>query len=118
MHVVVDGSRLRKILEHLLENAVKYAPAGQPRSGSTGSSSRASRGWASTDEGPGIPAEWRERIFEPYARLRDADGARIRDRAVRCEAAGRDDGQPPVERAGACPGGARFVLAMPAAVAV
>ena len=25
-----------------------------------------------TDDGPGIPAEWRERIFEPFVRLDDS----------------------------------------------
>ena len=74
LHALADPPRLRQILEHLVENAVKYAPPdttitidwtlveGVVRIGVT-------------DEGPGIPEEWRERIFEPYAR-RDTHTAR------------------------------------------
>jgi signal transduction histidine kinase len=114
LQVLADASRLRQILEHLVENAVKYAPPGSRITigvQSDGSQARVSV----SDEGPGIPEEWRERIFEPYARrdthtargsgiglyaarrLAEAMGARLW-----CEAA-------------APGGGARFILAMPAA---
>ena len=70
-----------------------------------------------SDEGPGIPEEWRERIFEPYAR-RDTHTAR-----------GSGIGLYAAKRLGesmgarlwcepARPTGARFVVALPAAVAV
>ena len=54
-----------------------------------------------TDEGPGIPEEWRERIFEPYARreTQTASGSGIGLYAAKRLA--EIDGQPPVERAGA-----------------
>jgi signal transduction histidine kinase len=116
LQVVVDGSRLRKILEHLLENAVKYAPP----------ESRIWIDWAMvegvarlgvTDDGPGIPAEWRERIFEPYARFetQTARGSGIGLYAAKrlAESMGSRLWSEP-----ALSGGARFVLAMPAAVAV
>ena len=84
---------------------------------STGRSSRASSTSGSRDEGPGIPDEWRERIFEPYAR-RDTHTAR-----------GSGIGLYAAKRLGesmgahlwcepAKPHGARFVVAMPAAVAI
>jgi signal transduction histidine kinase len=116
LHVMADPARLRQVLEHLLENAVKYAPP----------DTRVEVGWtlhegvvrvAITDEGPGIPPEWRERIFEPYARRETstARGSGIGLYAARRLAesmAGRLWCEP------GATGGARFVLALPAAVAV
>jgi signal transduction histidine kinase len=113
---LADPPRLRQIVEHLVENAVKYAPPdttitvdwslveGQVRIGVS-------------DEGPGIPEEWRERIFEPYAR-RDTHTAR-----------GSGIGLYAAKRLGesmgarlwcepARPHGARFVVALPAVVAI
>jgi signal transduction histidine kinase len=113
---LADPPRLRQILEHLVENAVKYAPP----------DSAIRIDWSLhegvvvlgvTDEGPGIPDEWRERIFEPYAR-RDTHTAR-----------GSGIGLYAAKRLGesmgarlwcepAVPHGARFVVALPAAVAI
>ena len=116
LHGLADPSRLRQIVEHLVENAVKYAP----------SDTTIRIDWnlvegivhlGVTDEGPGIPDEWRERIFEPYAR-RDTHTAR-----------GSGIGLYAAKRLGesmgahlwcepARPHGARFVVAVPAAVAI
>ena len=113
---LADPPRLRQILEHLVENAVKYAPP----------DSAIRIDWSLnegvvqlgvSDEGPGIPDEWRERIFEPYAR-RDTHTAR-----------GSGIGLYAAKRLGesmgarlwcepARPHGARFVVALPAAVAI
>ena len=116
LHVLADPSRFRQILEHLVENAVKYAP---PETAIT-------IDWALVegfvrlgiaDEGPGIPAEWRERIFEPYARreTHTARGSGIGLYAAKrlAESMSARLWCEPAE-----PSGARFVLAMPAAVAV
>jgi signal transduction histidine kinase len=113
---LADPPRLRQIVEHLVENAVKYAPPGTTISvGAT-----LHEGFvriAVSDEGPGIPAEWRERIFEPYAR-RDTHTAR--GSGIGLFAAKRlaesMDGHLWCEPAE--PAGARFVIALPAAVAV
>jgi signal transduction histidine kinase len=115
LHAIADRARLRKVLEHLLENAVKYAPPG----------TRVAIEWALvegvvrisvTDEGPGIPEEWRDRIFEPYARrdTHTARGSGIGLYAAR-RLAESMDARLWCEPAPA--GGARFVLALPAAVA-
>ena len=114
--VLADAGRLRQLLEHLIENAVKYAPP----------ATRITLDWAIVegvarlgveDEGPGIPPEWRERIFEPYARRETstARGSGIGLYAAR-RLAESMDGRLWCEPAPS--GGARFVLALPAAAAV
>jgi len=116
LFALTDPSRLRQILEHLVENAVKYAPPettirldwrmadGSVRIGVA-------------DEGPGIPEEWRERIFEPYARreTHTARGSGIGLYAARrlAESVGARLWCEPADGRGA-----RFVIALPAAAAV
>jgi two-component system sensor histidine kinase KdpD len=110
---IADPGRLRQVTEHLLENAVKYAP---PDSQITVDV----RGFEGTvrlgvnDDGPGIPEEWRERIFEPYARrdTRTARGSGIGLFAARrlAESMGGHVWCEP-----AMSGGARFVVSLPAA---
>jgi signal transduction histidine kinase len=110
--VLADASRLRQILEHLLENAVKYAPPGSRITIGLEKHGPQAHVWVA-DEGPGIPEEWRERIFEPYARhdTHAARGSGIGLYAARrlAEAMGA---RLWCEEAPA--GGARFVLALPA----
>jgi signal transduction histidine kinase len=116
LHALADPPRLRQIVEHLIENAVKYAPPDT----AIRIDWSLNEGFVQlgvSDEGPGIPDEWRERIFEPYAR-RDTHTAR-----------GSGIGLYAAKRLGesmgahlwcvpARPHGARFVVALPAAVAV
>jgi signal transduction histidine kinase len=109
-----DASRLRQILEHLVENAVKYAPP----------DTRITLAWrmvegdvrvSVSDEGPGIPEEWRERVFEPYARRETATarGSGIGLYAARRlgESMGARLWTEPVEGGH----GARFIVSLPAA---
>jgi len=117
LQALADPSRLRQIVEHLIENAVKYAP---PESAIT-IDWQLVEGVARlgiSDEGPGIPDEWRERIFEPYARrdTRTARGSGIGLYAAKrlAESMG---GHVWCEPAGPSMG-ARFVVALPAAVAL
>ena len=73
--VHLDRDALRQILLNLLDNAVKYGPAGQTIVvGSEVSADRA-RVWVE-DQGPGIPHDERVRVWEPYVRLkRDVESA-------------------------------------------
>jgi signal transduction histidine kinase len=70
----IDPDALRQVLLNLLDNAVKYGPAGQTvrvRAELRGLALRISV----DDRGPGVPWEERTRVWEPYRRLqRDAEG--------------------------------------------
>ena len=117
IQALADATRLRQIIEHLIENAVKYAPPG----------TTITVDWALvegvvrlgiSDEGPGIPVEWRERIFEPYAR-RDTHTARGSGIGLyAAKRLGESMGARLWCEPAAGPSGARFVVALPAAVAV
>ena len=72
---------------------------------------------AVTDEGPGIPPEWRERIFEPYAR-RDTNTARGSGIGLYAARRLAESMSARLWCEPAVPAGARFVVAMPAAAAV
>ncbi len=116
VHAIANEARLRQILEHLLENAVKYAPH-DTRIGLDWRLHEGSVRLRVHDEGPGIPVEWRERIFEPYARreTRTARGSGIGLYAARrlAESVGARLWCEPADGHGA-----RFVIALPAAAAV
>jgi signal transduction histidine kinase len=103
---------LRRLLGYLLENASKYAPM-DGRIDIYGWREGGLVSLAITDDGPGIPREWRERIFEPFVRLDESPrGAGIGLFAARhlARAMGGDlrveDRQPR---------GSQFVLELPAA---
>jgi signal transduction histidine kinase len=71
----IDRGALRQVLLNLLDNAVRYGPPSQNVTITTAS---AGDTWTLevADEGRGIPADERERIFAPYYRMkRDAGGA-------------------------------------------
>jgi len=116
LFALTDAARLRQILEHLLENAVKYAP---PESAIRIDWKLVEGGIriGIADEGPGIPEEWRERIFEPYARreTHTARGSGIGLYAAR-RLAGSMGARLWCEPAKSH--GARFVISLPAAAAV
>lgn len=67
-----DPARLAQVLELLLENAAKYAPEGATIVVADWTDADEVR-LAVGDDGPGIPPEHRESVFEPFVRL-DRDG--------------------------------------------
>ncbi|MEO6383115.1 MAG: HAMP domain-containing sensor histidine kinase, partial [Thermomonas sp.] len=74
-HVAISEMVLRQVVENLVSNAMKYAPAGgelelvvQP----------AAPGYwrvAARDRGPGIPASLQRELFKPFRRLTEIDPA-------------------------------------------
>jgi len=75
LSVTTDTARVRQVLDNLLTNAIKYTPAPGTITVMTNREERGDPGigpWATVavaDNGPGIPAEAREAIFEEYTRL-------------------------------------------------
>jgi signal transduction histidine kinase len=109
-----DAIRFRQVLEHLLENESKYAPPGGGVSIGTWQEAGLVRVWI-TDEGPGIPIEDWERVFDAFVRI---DGTRPRGSGIGLFAARRlmeaMGGRVWLEPNGF--GGSRFVLALPAEI--
>ena len=110
---IADRDRLRIVIEHLVENAVKYAPPDTQITFDVTVGGGCARVGVN-DDGPGIPPEWRERVFEPYARrdTKTARGSGIGLFAARRSAeamGGRLTSEASIS------GGARFVLTLPLA---
>ena len=78
----LDAVLLEQVLFNLLDNAAKYAPSG---------TTIILRAWQTQpdrsvtlqviDEGPGIPPELREHVFEKFFRIQSPDGRGDRARA-------------------------------------
>ncbi|MEO8218423.1 MAG: HAMP domain-containing sensor histidine kinase [Acidobacteriota bacterium] len=64
----VDADAVRQILLNLLDNSVKYGPAGQRITVTTSRQSKAFR-IAVRDQGPGIPQDERDSIWKKFRRL-------------------------------------------------
>ena len=73
---MTDRERLRRILENLVDNAVKYTPAGGHVVVTTAADPDGAARIEVRDDGPGIEAEHRERVFERFYRV---DKARSRE---------------------------------------
>jgi signal transduction histidine kinase len=63
----VDGDAVRRILLNLLDNAVRYGPEGQTLR-ITAVNRHSSLELTVEDEGPGVPANDRERVWQPFER--------------------------------------------------
>jgi two-component system sensor histidine kinase KdpD len=72
--VPIDGLLMEQVFVNLLENALKYTPAGTPIA-ITATARRDDVLVEVADRGPGIPAGEEERIFEKFRRLKVADAA-------------------------------------------
>lgn len=111
----VHGDSMRQVVLNLLDNAVRYGPAGQTihvRGTILDGRVRVEV----DDEGPGVPREERERIFEPFQRGGQSVGTVVVGSgiglAVVREILSAHDGRAWVEDAPG--GGARFAFEVPA----
>jgi two-component system phosphate regulon sensor histidine kinase PhoR len=110
-----DNDRIRQVISNLLDNAIKY---GRPGGRATVGGRLLGGGMleiAVTDDGPGIPAEARERIFERFYRV---DKARSREQggtglglAIVKHVVQAHGGEARIEDAAGQ--GARFVVTLP-----
>jgi signal transduction histidine kinase len=112
----VDSARLRQILLNLLDNAVKFGPASQRVAVRLAEKSGQIQ-LRVEDQGPGVPLNERETIWEPYYR-----GARAGESAVGGSGIGLAIVRDAVRRMGgearvedAPGGGAAFVVELPLA---
>ena len=110
-----DPARLAQVLELLLENAAKYAPPGAEIVVADWSADGEVH-VAVGDDGPGVPPEMRESVFEPFVRLNEsaAPGSGVGLFAARRLVAAMD-GRLWIEDKPA--GGSQFVTALPEAPA-
>ncbi len=70
--VQADGAAFQQIMLNLLDNAVKHG--GGSRVSVTATSADDQVTITVEDEGPGIPQEWRSRVFEPFAQIAGRKG--------------------------------------------
>jgi PAS domain S-box-containing protein len=76
--VDIDANLISRLLQNLVDNALKYAPSGTRVLLSASREEPGLLRLSVCDEGPGIPEEHRESVFEAYARLDLAAGAQRR----------------------------------------
>ncbi|GGM55289.1 signal transduction histidine kinase [Halarchaeum rubridurum] len=62
--VACDRSRLRQLLENLFRNAITHAATGEDAADLTVTVGRTDDGFYVADDGPGIPADEREQVFD------------------------------------------------------
>ena len=78
IRVKANFDELVQVFRNILENALRYSPAGSPITVSVGSSKDTAT-FVVTDDGPGIPLYAQERIFERFYRVEkdrsDASGS-------------------------------------------
>jgi signal transduction histidine kinase len=110
--VLADRDALKMALKNLVLNAVKYGEGGPVRVSASGSADVAI---TVEDDGPGIPADERRWIFEPFFRGRAAQEQEIEGSGIGLsivkQVVKSHGGR---VRVGSGPKGARFVMQLPA----
>lgn len=76
-HVLADRQLLEQVVLNLLANANRHAPNGTSVTLTSRAAEHDRVVLTVDDQGAGVPAEFRERIFEPYFRVPDQRGAEV-----------------------------------------
>ena len=98
MIAIGDETRFRQVLEQLLENESKYAPTADGVSIGVWRIGDEVQVYV-TDDGPGVPREDWESVFEPFVRIEGRGRSpRLGDRPVRRSPADVRDGWPDLPR--------------------
>lgn len=69
--VNIDAEKIQRVLINLLDNALRYTPAGKPVQISAELGERGKMMVRIADSGPGIPKGARERVFEQYWQVKE-----------------------------------------------
>jgi PAS domain S-box-containing protein len=75
-HIYADQGKLTRILANLVDNAIKFAPSGSPVIVSARMDADDQVLIEVSDSGPGIPDEYREKIFERFTQIPGSTGRR------------------------------------------
>jgi two-component system, OmpR family, sensor histidine kinase TctE len=67
--IAADGDRLRELINNLIDNAIRYSQSGGRVTVRTSRTSQGECKLAISDDGPSIPVQERQRIFERFHRL-------------------------------------------------
>jgi two-component system sensor histidine kinase KdpD len=111
----MDASAMERVLANLLQNAIKYSPPGTPVGISAQVNANGELELSVEDEGPGIPVESRERIFEPFYRNRTTLESQVPGHGLGlgiCQQIVREHGGR-IEVTDGPGGGARFIVQLP-----
>ncbi len=73
--LLADPQAVTSVIFHLVDNALKYAPDSAVRVDAEADGARVRV--QVSDHGPGLPAEWREKIFEKFERVDQADARAV-----------------------------------------
>jgi signal transduction histidine kinase len=64
--VFADQSKISRVLNNLIDNALKFTPSGGEIVVAAGSNNQAEVNIRVSDTGPGVPADYRDKIFERF----------------------------------------------------
>lgn len=74
--IPADQDLIERVMSNLIDNAIKFSPSGSKINVSAEVTPGRIVAVAIQDEGPGIPAEFREKVFERFVQIPDIQGRR------------------------------------------
>lgn len=67
--LTIDPAKMKQVVDNLVSNAVKYSPPGSTVRVLVECDAEGACGFSVRDEGPGIPADERDKLFKDFGRL-------------------------------------------------